>query len=229
MVIAFARAGASVVIASRKLESCQTLAKEVSDQFQIEAIPISTNVSNWSDCESLASAVHDRFGQVDVLVNNAGMSPLYPTLEEVSEELYDKVLGVNLKGPFRLTSLVGTRMAAGTGGSIINISSVESSNPEPRALPYAAAKAGLETLTIGFARAFGPNVRVNTIQCGMFRTDIAKSWGDDSVVTEYARKRTALNRIGETDDVVGAAMYLATDASAYCTGATIRLDGGIRT
>jgi NAD(P)-dependent dehydrogenase (short-subunit alcohol dehydrogenase family) len=227
MVIAFAQAGATVVIASRKLEACQKLADEVSNQYQVEAIPISTNVSKWTDCEVLASAVHDRFAQVDVLVNNAGMSPLYPTLDQVSEELYDKVLGVNLKGPFRLTSLVGTTMAAGTGGSIINISSVESSNPEPRALPYAAAKAGLESLTIGFARAFGPKVRVNTIQCGMFRTDIAAAWGDPDTVSAYARKRTALTRIGETEDIVGAALYLATDASAYCTGAILRLDGGI--
>ena len=116
-----------------------------------------------------------------MLVNNAGMSPLYPSVDQVSEALFDKVLGVNLKGPFRLTSLVGTRMAAGAGGSIINISSVEAERPEPSALPYAAAKAGLEALTLGFVRAFGPTVRVNTIRCGMFRTDIAKAWGDPNV------------------------------------------------
>ena len=119
-------------------------------------------------------------------------------------------------------------MAAGDGGSIINISSVEAERPEPTALPYAAAKAGLEALTLGFVRAFGPTVRVNTIRCGMFRTDIAKAWGDPELVDEMARQRIALRRIGEPDDIVGAALYLATDASAYCTGATIRLDGGTR-
>ena len=163
-----------------------------------------------------------------MLVNNAGMSPLYPSVDQVGEALFDKVVGVNLKGPFRLTSVVGTRMAAGAGGSIINISSVEAERPEASALPYAAAKAGLEALTLGFVRAFGPTVRVNTIRCGMFRTDIAKAWGDPEVVDEMARQRIAVGRIGEPDDIIGAALFLATDTSAYCTGATIRLDGGTR-
>jgi NAD(P)-dependent dehydrogenase (short-subunit alcohol dehydrogenase family) len=133
---------------------------------------------------------------------------------------------VNCKGPFRLTSVIGTRMSTGAGGSIINISSVEAERPEPTALPYAAAKAGLEALTLGFVRAFGPTVRVNTIRCGMFRTDISKAWGDPAAVDAMARKRIAVGRIGEPEDIVGAALYLASDASAYCTGATIRLDGG---
>ena len=119
-------------------------------------------------------------------------------------------------------------MAAGAGGSIINISSVEAERPEPTALPYAAAKAGLEALTLGFSRAFGPTVRVNTIRCGMFRTDISKAWGDPACVDEMARQRIALGRVGEPAEIVGAALFLATDASAYCTGATIRLDGGTR-
>jgi NAD(P)-dependent dehydrogenase (short-subunit alcohol dehydrogenase family) len=228
MVVAFAEAGASVVIASRKLDACEALAQEVNERYGADALPVATNVSTWDDCDALVERAYTRFDRVDVLVNNAGMSPLYPSLDEVSEALYDKVLGVNLKGPFRLTSLVGTRMAAGDGGSIINISSVEAERPEPTALPYAAAKAGLEALTLGFVRAFGPNVRVNTIGCGMFRTDIAKAWGDPEVVDKMARQRIAVGRIGEPSEIIGAAMFLATDASAYCTGATIRLDGGTR-
>jgi NAD(P)-dependent dehydrogenase (short-subunit alcohol dehydrogenase family) len=226
MVLAFGEAGASVVIASRKLDACDTLAKEVNERFGTDALPVATNVSNWDDCDALVEHAYDRFGRVDVLVNNAGMSTLYPSLDQVSEALYDKVLGVNLKGPFRLTSLIGTRMAAGAGGSIINISSVEAERPESTALPYAAAKAGLEALTLGFVRAFGPTVRINTIRCGMFRTDIAKAWGDPEMVDKMARQRIALQRVGDPGEIVGAAMYLATDASAYCTGATIRLDGG---
>jgi len=228
MVLAFAEAGASVVIASRKLDACEALAREVGNRFDVAALPVAANVSNWSDCDTLAAAAYDRFGRVDVLVNNAGMSPLYPSLDDVSEALFDKVVGVNLKGPFRLTSLVGTRMAAGHGGSIINISSVEAERPEATALPYAAAKAGLEALTLGFVRAFGPKVRVNTIRCGMFRTDISKAWGDPAVVDKLAAQRIALRRVGEPSEIVGTALYLATEASAYCTGATIRLDGGTR-
>jgi NAD(P)-dependent dehydrogenase (short-subunit alcohol dehydrogenase family) len=228
MVLAFAEAGASVVIASRKLDACEALAQEVHDRFGTAALPVAANVSSWDDCDALVEAAYARFEHVDVLVNNAGMSPLYPSVDQVGEALFDKVLGVNLKGPFRLTSLVGTRMAAGTGGSIINISSVEAERPEPTALPYAAAKAGLEALTLGFVRAFGPSVRINTIRCGMFRTDISKAWGDPKAVDAMARQRIAVGRIGEPEDIVGAAMYLATDASAYCTGATLRLDGGTR-
>ena len=93
-------------------------------------------------------------------------------------------------------------------------------------MPYGAAKAGLEALTVGFMRSFGPKVRVNTIRCGAFRTDISKAWGDISRIEEMARQRVPLGRIGEPDDIVGAALFLASDASAYCTGTTIRLDGG---
>src|ERR1043166_7071404 len=105
------------------------------------------------------------------------MSPLYPSVEAVSEELWDKVLGVNLKGPFRLTALIGNRMAQGNGGSIINISSGAASRPTPDVIPYAAAKAGLEAMTVGFARAFAPKVRVNAIQAGPCFTDISKAGG----------------------------------------------------
>ena len=226
MVLAFAEAGASVVIASRKLDACEALAGEVNERFGADALAVAANVSDWDDCDALVARTYQRFDHVDVLVNNAGMSPLYPSLDQVSEALYDKVLGGNLKGPFRLTSLIGTRMASGEGGSIINISSVEAERPTTTALPYAAAKAGLEALTLGFVRAFGPTVRINTIRCGMFRTDIAKAWGDPAMVDEMARRRIALQRVGEPNEIVGAALFLATDASAYCTGATIRIDGG---
>jgi NAD(P)-dependent dehydrogenase (short-subunit alcohol dehydrogenase family) len=226
MVLAFAEVGAKVIIASRKLDACQSLATEVTDRFGAEALAVGANVGVWDDCDALVGAAYERFGRVDVLVNNAGMSPLYPSLDQVTEALYDKVLAVNLKGPFRMSALVGTKMAAGTGGSIINVSSGAAASPGPREVPYGAAKAGLEALTVGFMRAFGPSVRVNTIRCGPFRTDISKAWGDLSAIDERARLLMPLGRIGEPEDIVGTALYLASDASAYCTGTTIRLDGG---
>jgi NAD(P)-dependent dehydrogenase (short-subunit alcohol dehydrogenase family) len=226
MVLAFAEAGAKVIIASRKLDACESLAAEVTERFGVEALAVGANVGVWEDCDALVHAAYERFGRVDVLVNNAGMSPLYPSLDQVTEALYDKVLAVNLKGPFRLSALVGTKMAAGAGGSIINVSSAAAASPGPGALPYAAAKAGLEALTAGFMRAFGPSVRVNTIRCGAFRTDIAKAWGDLTAMDERAKLTMPLGRIGEPEDIVGTALYLASDASAYCTGTTIRLDGG---
>lgn len=226
MVEAFAREGADLVIASRKRDSCEELAETVRERHGVRALAVACNVSDWAQCDALVDAAYQEFDRVDVLVNNAGMSPLYPSLDQISEALYDKVLGVNLKGPFRLATLVGTRMVADGGGSIINIGSLEAVRPLPGSLPYALAKGGLQVLTEGLARAFAPTVRVNTIQCGPFRTDIARAWTPEFV--EEITAGTLLGRCGEPEEVVGAAIYLATDASAYCTGTAIRVDGGLR-
>jgi len=129
MALAFAEAGASVVVASRKVSACDALAEELEQRFGTKALGVGFHAGRWSDCERLVEATLERFGRIDVLVNNAGMSPLYPSLDQVSEALYDKVLEVNLRGPFRLASVIGSRMAAGEGGSIINVSSVAAVQP----------------------------------------------------------------------------------------------------
>ncbi|NKQ55792.1 SDR family oxidoreductase [Amycolatopsis sp. K13G38] len=219
-----ARAGADVVIASRKLEACEETATEIERETGREAIPIAAHVGKWSALDELVEQVYQRCGRLDVLVNNAGMSPVYDTLLDVSEELFDKVIGVNLKGPFRLSALVGARMAEAGGGSIINISSAAAVHPRPAVVPYAAAKAGLNAITVGFARALGPSVRVNAIMAGTFLTDISTSW-DPAAFAERA-KGFALERGGEPDEIVGMALYLASDASSYTTGAVLTVDGG---
>src|SRR5690606_16131107 len=150
MALAFAQAGAGVVIASRKADACERVAAEV-EALGRKALPHACHVGDWQALDALADAAWSHFGKVDILVNNAGMSPLYPSLAEVSEALWDKVLAVNLKGPFRLTANLGTRMAAAGGGSIINVSSIAAIRPTPTETPYAAAKAGLNALTVAFA------------------------------------------------------------------------------
>ena len=155
----FAEAGADVVIASRKLGNCTAAAAEISASTGRTALPVEFHAGHWADCDRLIDTVYREFGRCDVLVSNAGMSPLYPDLASVTEEYYDKVHGVNLKGPFRLGVLAGTRMAGAGGGSIINISSIGSLRPGADELVYACAKAGLNALTIGLADAFGPRVR----------------------------------------------------------------------
>lgn len=182
------------------------------------------DVGNLDAVTASAAAVLDEVGRVDVLVNNAGMSPLYPSLDAVTEELFDKVIGVNLKGPFRLSSIVGTRMAAGAGGSIINISSIASQRPSPGEAPYGAAKAGVNSLTQSMAAAFGPKVRVNCIVPGPFLTDISKAW-DMEAFNARAKSAFALGRGGQPHEIVGAALYLASEASSYTTGAFINIDG----
>ena len=182
------------------------------------------HVGHWAELDGLAEAAYAEFGRVDVLVNNAGMSPVYGAVTEVSEELFDKVIGVNLKGAFRLTALVGTRMAAGDGGSIINISSAAAVRPRRAARPTAAAKAGLNARTAGFARTFGPTVRCNAIMAGTFFTDVSKAWDLDAF---QARAQTfALRRGGQPTEIIGAVLYLASDASSYTTGAVLTVDGG---
>lgn len=224
MAFAFARCGADVVVASRKPEACAETAAAIRAATGRRAAGHACHVGRWQEVEALAAAAWETFGQVDILVNNAGMSPRYPAVEAVDEALWEKVLGVNLKGPFRLTALLGTRMAAGRGGAIINISSTAASLPTADVIPYAAAKAGLEAMTVGFARAFGPTVRVNAIQAGPFLTDVSKAW-DREAFNRQAR-HFALGRGGAPAEIVGAALYLASDAASFTTGAVLRVDGG---
>ncbi len=171
-----ARCGADVVIASRSLERCEATAAEITAATGRAVLPYQVHVGRWDQLDGLVDAVYERFGKLDVLVNNAGMSPLYDSLSSVTERLFDAVMNLNLKGPFRLSVLVGERMVADGGGRIVNISSSGSIRPDPTMLPYAAAKAGLNTLTEGLAKAFGPTVRVNTLMAGPFLTDISKAW-----------------------------------------------------
>jgi len=227
MVLGFARAGADVIITSRKLDACEAVAAEVEATTGRRALAYACHVGRWQEIDGLVEAAYGAFGKVDVLVNNAGMSPPYPRPVDVTEELYDKVLDVNLKGPFRLTALVGTRMSEGAGGSIINVSSTASIRPGPNVIPYAAAKAGLNAMTEAFAYAYGPKVRVNCIMPGPFLTDISRAWDMDAFNRQA--QQFALRRGGDPDEIVGAALYFASDASSFTTGAVLRVDGGSRT
>jgi NAD(P)-dependent dehydrogenase (short-subunit alcohol dehydrogenase family) len=226
MALGFAEAGADVIVASRKLENCQAVAREIEAKGR-RALAVACHVGHWDELEGLVAASYDAFGRIDVLVNNAGMSLLYDSVATVTETMWDKVVDLNLKGPFRLTALVGSRMADGPyGGSIINISSTGSIRPAPGMLPYDAAKAGLNALTVGFAHAFGPTVRVNCIMAGPFMTDVTAAW-DIPAFEQGAKANFALQRGGQPDEIVGAALYFASAASSYTTGAVLRVDGGI--
>lgn len=225
MAFGLAQAGADVIVASRDFESCQVTAKEIEDATGRRAFPIAAHVGKWDALDELVDKSYEHFGKVDVLINNAGMSPLYDSVDSISETLFDKVLGVNLKGPFRLAALIGTRMAQGDGGSIINISSAASTKPRPDVLPYAAAKAGLNAITVGLAKTFGPTVRTNAIMAGTFLTDVSNAW--DMEAFGKRAETFAAKRGGDPNEIVGAALYLASDASSYTTGSIITVDGGM--
>jgi NAD(P)-dependent dehydrogenase (short-subunit alcohol dehydrogenase family) len=225
MAFAAARSGADVVIASRNMDNCVSVAKQIETETGRAAMPYQVHVGRWDQLDGLVEATYDRFGKVDTLINNAGMSPLYDKLTDVTEKLFDAVVNLNFKGPFRLSALVGERMVATGSGSIINVSSAGSLRPDAGMIPYAAAKAALNAMTEGLARAFGPTVRVNTLMAGPFLTDVSKAWNLDKAETNMFG-HMSLKRAGDPPEIVGAALFLASDASSFTTGSIVRVDGG---
>jgi NAD(P)-dependent dehydrogenase (short-subunit alcohol dehydrogenase family) len=224
MALGFAEAGADVVVASRKLEACEEVAAEIRGRGG-QALAMRCHVGDWDDCAALIDATVGAFGRIDVLVNNAGIAPVPPSLLEVSAELFDKTIAVNLKGPLRLTALAAERM--GAGGSIINISSKASLHPTSFTVVYAAAKAGLNALTKAAADEFGSRgIRVNAIVCGTFHSDSLHASLPTPELQAQMVGHIALGRIASAEEIVGTALFLASDASSYLTGELILLDGG---
>jgi NAD(P)-dependent dehydrogenase (short-subunit alcohol dehydrogenase family) len=222
MARAFADAGADIIVASRKIDACERAAGEIRAKGR-RALALAVHAGKWDQVERLVDQSYAEFERIDILVNNAGMSPEMAS-HEVSEELFDKVVALNFKGPFRLASLVGERMARGEGGSIINISSGASWKPMPRVVPYAGAKAALNAMTVSLAQEYGPKVRVNAIAAGPFLTGIANAWQEEARTSAP----NAMNRPGRPEEIVTTALYLASPASTYVSGTIIRCDGALR-
>jgi NAD(P)-dependent dehydrogenase (short-subunit alcohol dehydrogenase family) len=220
MVRAFAEHGADVIISSRKIEACEAAAEEVRKMGR-RAFAYAAHAAKWPELDQLIEAAYGEFGRVDILVNNAGMSPRVPS-NEVTEQLFDSVVGLNFKGPFRLASQIGHRMREGDGGVIINVSSSGALHPLPEVVAYSGAKAALNAMTVSLAREYAPKVRVNTLSAGPFLTDIAKAW------TPEAREKSdnSLGRPGRPEEVVTSALYLASPLSSFTTGALLQVDGG---
>ncbi|HLK41745.1 MAG TPA: SDR family oxidoreductase [Thermoleophilia bacterium] len=224
MALGFAEAGADVVVSSRKLGPCEEVADEIRALGR-RALPVACHVGDWDQCAALIDTVIAEFGRVDVLVNNAGIAPVPPSLLGVTAELFDKTIAVNLRGPLRLTALAAEHMPA--GGCVINISSKAALYPTAFAVVYAAAKAGLNALTRAAANEFAPRgIRVNAIVCGTFHTDSFHASAPTAELQAGMASRVALGRIASADEIVGTALFLASDASAYMTGELLVLDGG---
>ena len=224
MALGFAGAGADVIVASRRLDACEAVVREI-EALGRQGMAYACNAGRWAECDALADAAYARFGKVDVLINNAGKSPLYDRPVDIDERLYDSVLDLNLKGPFRLCAVIGQRMVDAGGGASINVSSTGSIRPRKHIITYAAAKAGLNAMTEAFADAYGPTVRVNCILPGPFLTDISKAW-DQEAFARRAATAIAMKRGGQPEEIVAAALYLASDHAGFTTGALLRVDGG---
>jgi NAD(P)-dependent dehydrogenase (short-subunit alcohol dehydrogenase family) len=220
MVKALAARGADVIIASRKLENCEKVAEECRALGR-KAWAFSAHVGKWDQCDRLIEEAYAAAGRIDILINNAGMSPRMPS-HEVTEQLFDSVLNLNFKGPFRLASQVAKRMADGEGGCIINVTSSGSMMPLPQVVPYGSSKAALNAMSRSLAWEYAPKVRVNTLSPGAFRTDIVEAWPDKGQGPIPIPRGHA----AEPEDIVTAALFLASPASVNVTGSIVRCDGG---
>jgi NAD(P)-dependent dehydrogenase (short-subunit alcohol dehydrogenase family) len=222
MARAFAERGADAIIASRKLDNCERVADELRALGR-RALAFQVHAAKWDSIDRLIDASYAEFGRVDVLVNNAGMGPAVAS-HDVTEELFDSVVGLNFKGPFRLASQIAKRMYDGDGGAIINVSSSGALMPLPNVVPYGSAKAALNAMTRSLAAEYGPRVRVNTLSPGPFLTDIANAWPEE----QRAEADNAMGRPGRPEEIISAALFLASPASSYTSGAVVRVDGGLQ-
>ena len=220
MVKAFAERGADVIIASRKLENCEAVAEECR-ALGVRALAISAHVGKWPECDRLIEEAYADFGRVDILVNNAGMSPRSPS-HDVSEQLFDSVLNLNFKGPFRLASQIGKRMFDAGSGCIINVTSSGSLMPLPQVVPYGSSKAALNAMSLSLAHEYAPHVRINTLSPGAFKTDIVQAWPDKGEGPIPTPRGVA----ADPKDIVTAALFLASPASINVSGSLVRCDGG---
>ena len=220
MVKAFAERGADVIIASRKLHNCEAVAEECRALGR-RALAVSAHVGKWPECDRLIEEAYSAFGRVDILVNNAGMSPRMAS-HDVTEQLFDSVVNLNFKGPFRLASQIAKRMFDGDGGCIINVSSSGSMMPLPEVVPYGSAKAALNAMSKSLAWEYAPKVRVNTLSPGAFRTDAHKDWRDEG----RGPIPNPRGHAAEPEEIATAVLFLASPASVNVTGSLVRCDGG---
>ena len=221
MARALAERGADVIVASRKLDNCERVAQELRALGR-RALAVQVHAAKWDSVDQLIETSLTEFGRIDILINNAGMSPPMPS-HEVTEELFDSVVGLNFKGPFRLASRVAKHMSDGDGGVIINVSSTGALMPTAAVIPYGSAKAALNAMTRSLAAEYGPKVRVNTLSPGPFLTDISKAWPEE----QRQSTPSALGRPGRPEEIVTAALFLASPASSFTNGALVRVDGGL--
>jgi len=228
----FAKAGARVAITSRKVNDLDATAAEIK-AFGGEAFPVPAHLGKMEEINRMVGAVMDKFGRIDILVNNAGTAPALASVLDSEERLWEAVINLNMKGLYFTSQAVARIMKKQGGGKIINIASVDGFKPEPGVSIYSISKAGVRMVTKAFAMELAPfNIQVNTIAPGPIDTKMLNShWVN--LPPEEAKKQkalmaemTAMGRIGEPEEIAGAAVYLASAASSYTTGAEIVIDGG---
>ena len=223
--LAFADAGANVAISGRKLPDLEPVAEEIKLKG-VQSLAVASHIAKVEESKALLDRVKKEWGRIDVLVNNAGTNPYYGPLLKAEEWAWDVTMNVNLRGPFLLSQLVAGVMKEQGGGSIINMASIMGIVPSELGI-YSVTKAGLIMLTRILAKEWGQyKIRVNAIAPGVVKTRLSEALWKDPVKEKEAIKSRALGYIGVPEDIAGAALFLASDASSYITGEVIVVDGG---
>ncbi len=218
--------GAKVVVSSRKLDACEAVVQSIKSKGG-EAAAIACNIGRKEDLQTLVDSSIKHYGDIDVLVCNAAVNPYYGPSINMPDEAYDKVMNSNVRSNFWLCNMVLPQMAARGGGSIIIISSIAGLLGSPTLGVYGLSKAADMALARNLCAEWGPkNIRANCIAPGLVRTDFAKALWDDPAVYEKTVKVHPLRRIGEPDEIAGAAVFLAGPSGSFMTGQTIVIDGG---
>ncbi len=221
--------GAKVVISSRKQDACDEVAAEINGKFgEGTAIAVAANISDKAGLQHLVDETRAAFGKVDILVCNAASNPYYGPQEGIADEQFRKILDNNIVSNHWLISMVVPEMRDRKAGSIIIISSIGGIRGTPIIGAYAISKAADMQLARNLAHEYGPfNVRVNCIAPGLIRTDFARALWENEAAVKARNATTPLRRIGEPEEIAGAVVFLASQASAFMTGQTIVIDGGV--
>ncbi|HEX4148209.1 MAG TPA: SDR family oxidoreductase [Pirellulales bacterium] len=221
-----AEAGANVVIASRKLENLSATADALKG-LSGRVVPIACHIGRLDQLENLVSRTEAELGPVDVLVNNGATALGQGPALAATDEMFDKIVDINVKSAFRLVRLTVPKMIARGGGSVINIASISGLQPQHQGLLYSFTKAGLIMLTRSWAGEFGPHgVRVNAIAPGLIQTEMSEFYWKDEHKRRHFEQSLPIGRIGQPEDIARAVVYLACDASSFMTGQVMVIDGG---
>ncbi|HET7652170.1 MAG TPA: glucose 1-dehydrogenase [Acidimicrobiales bacterium] len=232
MVEGLAGAGASVVVSSRKQDVCDTVAAEVvaaTGAREQDVLPLACHVGEWDAIPAFVERVVDRFGRIDVLVNNAGINPAHMSVTDMTLEYWRKVFSVNLEGPLRMSQRVAPVMRDGGGGSIVNIGTMAAYGPGPSICAYGSSKAALLNLTKAMAMEWAPwKVRVNALSPGPFMSEMmAGAAAKDAGYLDMVAGVTLQKRVADPSEIVGPVLYLASDASSFVTADDISVSGGM--
>jgi NAD(P)-dependent dehydrogenase (short-subunit alcohol dehydrogenase family) len=225
----FVEQGARVVIASRKEEGVRAVAQKLDPKGE-KAVPIAAHTGKEDDCRALVAQAVQKLGKVDILVNNAGTNPYFGPMLDTEMPAWDKTFEVNLKGYFWMTREVARHLRGREApGAIVNVASIVGMQAAPLQGVYGMTKAAVISMTRTFALELGPsNIRVNAISPGMVDTRLAAAIVSNDALVDEINNRTALHRVAQPDEIAGAALYLASDASSFTTGEVLVVDGGLQ-